>query len=341
MVEVKLYSDIGSDDMLMLLGGKSDVFSAAKVKDIFAAYPNERDFRFNINSNGGCVREGFAIYDIMRTSGKNIYCNIDGACHSMAIVLLLAAPAQNRTANPNATALMHDVRTWAGDVTAASASMIAEDLKRERGRILNVYAERTRMGKQALEMLMLEEKERTAEELLMWGFISRINNYNTNKKSINMNKKKKNFHDFMNVVGTFLKSSRMVNYAFTDADGNVLFETDKDDDSIAVGDAATPDGTFELPDGRTVVIAKGVIAEIIDADGETVEELKEQIENLTARLNQAVNLLAEAQGHIQNLSTTRSRFNVKPREGINEKGTKRTAAEIKNEIRRNLGKIEK
>ena len=162
MIEVKIYNDISSEDVLMLFGNVSDVFSAEKLKDIFAAYPNERDFRFNINCNGGSVREGFAIYDIMRTSGKNIYCNIDGACHSMAIVVLLAAPTQNRTANPNATALMHDVRAWAGDVTADSATLLAADLKRERGRILDVYAERTKINRALLEKIMLEEKERSA-----------------------------------------------------------------------------------------------------------------------------------------------------------------------------------
>lgn len=341
MVEVKIYNDISNEDMLVLFGGKPEVFSAEKVKDIFAANPTEKDFRFNINCNGGSVREGFAIYDIMRTSGKNIYCNIDGACHSMAIILLLAAPVQNRTANPNATALIHDVRTYAGDVTADTAALLATDLKRERERILNVYTERTELNKAMLEQIMLEEKERTTDELLMWGFISRINKYNTNKKTTDMNKKKRNFHDFVNTVGAFLRSSQTFNFAFTDIDGNVMFETEKEDESLAVGDVASPDGTFELPDGRIVTVEKNVITEIIEADATTIEELKNQIVNLTSRLERATKLLAEARTHIQNLSTTRSKYNVKPREGISEKGSKRTAAEIKNEIRRNLGKIEK
>ena len=339
MIEVKIYNDISSEDVLMLFGNVSDVFSAEKLKDIFAAYPNERDFRFNINCNGGSVREGFAIYDIMRTSGKNIYCNIDGACHSMAIVVLLAAPAKNRTANPNATALMHDVRAWAGDVTADSAALLAADLKRERGRILDVYAERTKINRALLEKIMLEEKERSAGELLSWGFISQINSYNTNKKTTKiMNKKKRNFSDFINSLGSFIKSSQSLNYAFTDVDGNVLFETEKDDETLAVGDTASPDGVFELPDGRTVTVEGGVISEITEADEATVEELRNEIANLSARLEQAVNLLAEAHGYISNLAETRSKYNVKPRTGIIEKTSAKTSAEIKDEIRKNLGK---
>ena len=338
MVEIKVYNDIAGEDVLMLLGGKHDVFSAEKVKDIFAGNPDEKDFKFDINCNGGSVHEGFAIYDIIRTSGKNIYCNIDGACHSMALTLLLAAPAQNRTANPNAIALIHDVRTWAGDVTADSAATLAEELKRERERILNVYTERTKLPKNKLEAIMLEEKERNVKELLQWGFISRINNYNTNKKIRKMSKNV--WTDFVNKTKDFFNSFDAFNYSFTDADGNFLFETEQDDDTLEVGMAASPDGKFDLPDGRTVVIEKGCVTEITEPPG-TIEELNAKITGLQAQLNKSNELLKEATRHIENLANIKSKFNVKPRENVTKDPLKRANIDIKNEIRKNLGKKEK
>ena len=81
-----------------------------------------------------------------------------------------------------------------------------------------------------------------------------------------------------------------------------LFTTEKEDDSIAVGDAASPDGTFELPDGRTVVIADGVITEINEPEStnsEEVETLQNTVSQLTDALKEANNMITELRNHVQ------------------------------------------
>ena len=51
----------------------------------------------------------------------------------MAVVLLLAAPAENRTANPNSRALIHEVRTMVWDnQTAEQLRQLAEQSTREK-----------------------------------------------------------------------------------------------------------------------------------------------------------------------------------------------------------------
>lgn len=313
-MNVKVYSDIsarGEQILFDTAGQQRQPFSAEGVKDLFASNPNEEEFRFHIHCNGGSTREGFAIYDIMRTSGKRIYCNIDGGCHSMAVIILLAAPKENRSANPNATALIHDVYTNAGLVSAGQAQELANGLRRERDRILNIYADRTGSDRSTLENIMLEEKERTAQELLEWGFITRINSY-TNQKQTNMSNKKRNLLSVMNDIKRFLRGD--VNYDFTDADGKLLFTTEKEDDSLEVGDIATPDGTFELPDGRTITVTDGVITEIVEPEEEEVQNLQLQVEVLNRRLQNAENLLREAQRTIGKLANTRSTTSIKPRQ---------------------------
>ena len=83
---------------------------------------------------------------------------------------------------------------------------------------------------------MKEEKMRTASELLNYGFISSINSYNTNKKTKKtMSKETKN--SVLNKVDGFLKGIKnlldggAMNYDFADAEGTVLFSTEKEDDS--------------------------------------------------------------------------------------------------------------
>ena len=145
MVEIDIYKPIDREDPFMSLWFGDDwVFSADNVHRAFDENPTEKDFRFNINCDGGSVAEGLRIYDVLRTSGKNIYMNIEGGCHSMAVCLLLAAAKENRTANPNCRALIHEVRACTYDnLTADDAQALADEIRTEQNAILDIYADRT------------------------------------------------------------------------------------------------------------------------------------------------------------------------------------------------------
>ena len=76
----------------------------------------------------------------------------------------------------------------------------------------------------------------------------------------------------------------------------VLFSTEAEDDTLEVGMSAQPDGTFELPDGRTITIAEGVITEIKEAESQTEEEVANLIATnakLSESLNEAVAIINE------------------------------------------------
>ena len=85
--------------------------SAADVRQALDAAQDERDIMLDIDCMGGDVYEGFKIYDLLRNSGKTLHACIRGGCHSMATVVLLAAPLENRTGVPNLRALVHLPRT--------------------------------------------------------------------------------------------------------------------------------------------------------------------------------------------------------------------------------------
>lgn len=310
MIEVKLHSVIANESNAWYYCWDDDegVFSLEFVQKLFENNPNETDFKFNIHCPGGEVEEGLAIYDCLRTSGRNIHMNIEGACHSMAVCLLLAAPKENRTANPNCRALIHKVWTDAYGGTADELEASAELCRSLQNSILDIYADRTGKPREELQRIMDEQKERTAQELLAWGFIGKINSYNTNlKKTTNkqnfMAKEKKTLIDrinsCLNAARKFVEGVA-VNYEFVSPEGEVLFTTEAEDDTLEVGMAASPDGEYTIADGRRVTISEGVITEITEPDGtETeLENLRQENADLRAQLAEASNLLKEARSQI-------------------------------------------
>jgi ATP-dependent Clp protease protease subunit len=355
MVEIKLHLPISSEEdnrWMAMWGADQDVvFSLDTFQRILDENPDENDFKFNIHCDGGSVSEGLAIYDAIRTSGKNIYCNIEGGCHSMAICILLAAPKENRTANKNCRALIHKViMPVVQYANVDDLKRMTEELEREQTAILNIYADRTGIDFETLENLMKEEKVRTADELLKYGFISKINGYNTNLKNdlfINKKKEKMNRNEVLKATNDLLAkvknllTGEAVNYDFTDEEGKVLFSTEAEDDTLEIGMSAQPDGTFELPDGRTVTIAEGVITEIKEASSEKEEEVANLIATnakLRESLNEAVAIINELKKNVES--------NYKPAvRQVNRKSPAANSyddfkAEIKNKRAQMLGRKE-
>lgn len=326
MITIEVNLPIGNEAenrWMAMWGEENVVFSLETVRRIFEENADEKDFTLNINCDGGYVDEGLAIYDYIRTSGKNIHCNILSGCHSMAVVLLLTAPLEWRTANKHAMALIHSVRCDAYDATAEDMERASEELRKSEEAILNIYADRTGEDIEVLRALMKEEKVRDTDFLLEHKFIGSVNAYNTNlakrvnKQNQNQNEMAKTKNEALQMAKDCL--SRIANllggkknYDHTDNDGNVLFSTEVEDDTLEVGMNATPDGTFELPDGRTIIISGGVITEIKEAtteeEGETDEEkenlknevanLTAEIENLRTQLNESAEVITELQSQL-------------------------------------------
>lgn len=298
MIKIRLYNPIANKDNAWCYScdGEDGVFSLDYVQRVFKENPTETDFMFNIHCMGGEVEEGLAIYDFLRTSGKNIHMNIDGGCHSMAITLLLAAPKENRSANPNAVALIHEVQGVAYGSTS-DVETTAHDMKLLQSKILDIYADRTGADREVLEAMMKGQKEHDAKELLQLGFISKINPYNTNFKKFNMAKENKTLMNrvarLINKAGKLLVG-QIVNYDFVDDTGTVVFSTESEDDTLEVGMAARPDGTFTIADGRTITIADGIIIEIVEAEPEQPMEDNEEAANLRAENESLRNALQEA-----------------------------------------------
>ena len=297
--------------MMEFWGGGQDVFTVETVRRVLAENPDEPEITLNIDCDGGSVEEGLKIYDELRGSGKTIHTNVTGGCHSMAVALLLAAPEENRSANRNVRALIHRVYIPMCDyLTADDCLEIAEACMMEEDAILDIYVERTGQDRETLAEIMRQEKVHDAKSLLDLNFISKINTYNTNqffnsiKNSMAKNEQTA-YEKFMSKVNAYKnkRAGKAVNFDYKDAEGEVVFSTESEEDTLAEGDTVTiaggeTSGTFVLDDGREVTIEDSVVTGIVPTEPETLEE---RVTELEALLDEATNVIQEQETELNNL----------------------------------------
>ena len=118
-----------------------------------------------------------------------------------------------------------------------------------------------------------------------------------------------NVNAFLTKIGK--KFSDNVNYEFVGEDNVILFTTEKEDDTLAVGDVASPDGTFKLvsetseyPADTEIVIAEGAITAItepVQEDEIEVENkaLKQELKDIKVNLKEALNLITSMKAEIE------------------------------------------
>lgn len=253
-----------------------------------------------IHSCGGDCTEGYAIYDALRASGKEISCKVVGTCASMATVILLAAPAERRMAYEHASLCIHnpyaDGALLKGKVTPERLESIASDLRAEKEKMLSLYVERTGQAREVLEAQMESDSWFTPEKAIELGFISSIvpaisaKKEVINQNPIVMGKTEKEVKVQSSLLDRLLRKCGYakiedvpaVALTLTTSTGEEL-TIEREEGDIQVGDPASPDGEHVLEDGRTVVVTDGVITEIREpSSDEDVEALKAQVEELKA-----------------------------------------------------------
>lgn len=107
----------------------------------------------HINSYGGDVNHGIAMYEALLESGAEITCKIYGHTASIATVIAMAAPLERRTASVNAMGLVHEGRGWARG-TVANIMAYAKWLTKINDQIADIYEKATGLTKDAAVELM-------------------------------------------------------------------------------------------------------------------------------------------------------------------------------------------
>ncbi len=133
----------------------------------------KKDVHLYINSPGGSVTAGLAIYDTMQflTCDVNTYCI--GQAASMAAVLLAAGSKNKRYALPNARIMIH--QPWGGvQGQASDISIQAREILRLKDRLNEILASHTGRSLEQIAKDTDRDRFMSAEEAREYGLVDEV-----------------------------------------------------------------------------------------------------------------------------------------------------------------------
>jgi ATP-dependent Clp endopeptidase proteolytic subunit ClpP len=161
-----LYGDIGD----YYYDGVRSADIVRELKEAEAAY---KKIDVRINSNGGDVYAGIAIFNAFRNSKSDINIYVDGIAASMASVIALCGkPVQM---SQYARLMLHSV-SGGGYGTKNDLKEVIEQIESLEGTLCEMYAKKTGMTAETIKSTYFDEKDHylTADEALSLGFIDGI-----------------------------------------------------------------------------------------------------------------------------------------------------------------------
>lgn len=133
----------------------------------------DKDIYLYINSPGGSVSAGLAIYDTMQYIRCEVSTTCIGMAASMGAFLLAAGAKGKRRALPNSEIMIHQPSGGAQG-PASDIKIHAEQILRIRKRLNEILAERTGKSIEQIELDTERDNFLTAEQALKYGIIDEI-----------------------------------------------------------------------------------------------------------------------------------------------------------------------
>jgi len=134
----------------------------------------EQDINLYINSPGGSVSAGLAIYDTMRFVNADIQTTALGMAASMGAFLLAAGAKGKRNALPNTRILLHQPSVGGLAGQASDVQIHAEELIRTKRRLNEILAENTGQPFEKVERDTDRDYIMGPEESVEYGMIDNI-----------------------------------------------------------------------------------------------------------------------------------------------------------------------
>lgn len=130
-----------------------------------------------INSPGGSVDDGFAIWDQIRMISSPVTTLISGLAASMGSVLSLSAPPKRRFATPQSRIMIH--QPMIGGVIQGQATDLdiqAREILKSRGKLVKIYMEATGKDYETINRAIDRDTWMTAQEAKDYGLLDGIVN---------------------------------------------------------------------------------------------------------------------------------------------------------------------
>jgi ATP-dependent Clp protease protease subunit len=165
-------------DRIIFLGTPIDdqIANVVVAQLLFLAHEDpERDIQMYIQSPGGSVTAGLAIYDTMQFVKPDVVTICVGLAASMGTILLCAGAKGKRYALPNATIHMHPAIGGTGGYTSApDMEIAARELIRQQSKIRTIMAKHTGQPMERIAKDFDRDRYMDAYEALEYGIIDDV-----------------------------------------------------------------------------------------------------------------------------------------------------------------------
>jgi len=170
-----IYSRLLKERLIFITGPIEDYGSSlltAQLLFLEAENP-KKEIHMYINSPGGLVTAGLAIYDTMQYVRPTIHTYCIGQAASMGSLLLCAGKKGDRYCLPNARVMVHQPSaSFYGQ--AADIARHAQEIVKLKRRLNEIYAKHTGQTVEAIEKLLDRDTYLTAEEAKGFGLIDQV-----------------------------------------------------------------------------------------------------------------------------------------------------------------------
>jgi ATP-dependent Clp protease, protease subunit len=141
----------------------------------------EKDIQLYINSPGGSVTSGLAIYDAIQYIRCDVSTTCIGQCASMAAVLLASGTAKKRFALPNSRILIH--QPWGGTQGQVTDIEIqAKEMLRMRATLDDILAKHTGQPVEKIHLDTERDNIFTAVDAAAYGLVDEVFTHRDKKK---------------------------------------------------------------------------------------------------------------------------------------------------------------
>lgn len=170
-----IYSRLLKERIVFLTGEVHDeVASLICAQLLFLESENpKKDIAFYINSPGGVVTSGMAIFDTMNYIRCDVSTLCIGQAASMGSLLLCAGQKGKRFCLPNARVMIHQP-SGGFKGQASDIEIHAREILTLRARLNNIYVERTGQTLDAIEKAMERDNFMSAEEAKAFGLVDEV-----------------------------------------------------------------------------------------------------------------------------------------------------------------------
>jgi ATP-dependent Clp protease protease subunit len=171
-----IYSRMLKDRIIFLGSTVDDQVANAIIAQLLflAAEDEEKDIHMYINSPGGSVTAGLAIFDTMQFIKPDVSTIAVGFAASMGATILIGGAKGKRMALPNAEILIH--QPWVGQINgqASDIEIRAKNMLKTRNTLNKIYAERCGKTIEEIERDTDRDNYLDTKEALSYGIIDKI-----------------------------------------------------------------------------------------------------------------------------------------------------------------------